>query len=62
MVNVGTFSSARTRAHFGNGFNIIDIEGSAIDVTSFEIENGKQTLMVKFDRENGIYMNRYYSL
>jgi 3',5'-cyclic AMP phosphodiesterase CpdA len=62
MVNVGTFSSSRTRAHFGNSFNILDIEGSAIKVTSFEIENGKQTLMVDFDRKNEIYMNRFYTL
>jgi 3',5'-cyclic AMP phosphodiesterase CpdA len=62
MVNTGTFSSSRTRAHFGNSFNIIDIDGSAIMVTSFDIEEQKQTLMVKFDRENEIYMNRYYTL
>ncbi len=62
MVNAGTFSSSRTRAHFGNSFNIIDVEGPAIIVTSYEIEDEKQTLMVKFDRENDVYMNRYYTL
>jgi len=62
MINAGTFSSSRTRAHFGNSFNIIDIEGQAIMITSYEIEEDKQTLMVKFDRDNNVYMNRYYSL
>lgn len=62
MVNAGTFSSSRTRAHFGNSFNIIDLEGHAITVSSYDLGEEKQTLMVKFDRENEIYMNRYYSL
>jgi 3',5'-cyclic AMP phosphodiesterase CpdA len=62
MVNTGTFSSSRTRAHFGNSFNIIDVEEDAIMITSFDIGDEKQTLMVKFDREDGIYMNRYYTL
>ena len=62
MLNAGTFSSTRTRAHFGNSFNIIDIEGHAIIVTSYTMEEEKQTLMVKFDREEEIYMNRYYTL
>lgn len=62
MINAGTFSSSRTRAHFGHSFNIIDLEGQAIMITSYAMEESKQTLMIKFDREKEIYMNRYYSL
>lgn len=61
MINAGTFSSARTRAHLGHSFNIIDLEDGLITVTSFDLEKGKEKLMVKFDRDRGIYENRYYS-
>jgi 3',5'-cyclic AMP phosphodiesterase CpdA len=60
MVNAGTFSSARTRAHFGNSFNIIDIDDGAINVSKFDIGSEKEQLMVEFDRENRHYVNRYY--
>ena len=61
MVNAGTFSSSRTRAHMGNSFNIIDIQGGAIKVTAFDIEKGKEKVMVEFHRDKNIYINRYYS-
>lgn len=60
MVNAGTFSSARTRAHLGCSFNIIDIQDKTISVTAFDIENSKEKMMVEFDRERKIYINRYY--
>jgi 3',5'-cyclic AMP phosphodiesterase CpdA len=61
MVNAGTFSSARTRAHLGHGFNIIDLEGTQITVTSYDLNKEKEKLIVEFDRDNRIYVNRYYS-
>jgi 3',5'-cyclic AMP phosphodiesterase CpdA len=61
MVNAGTFSSARTRAHLGNSFNIIDIDHGLITVTTYDIDKGKEKLMVEFDRDKNIYTNRYYS-
>lgn len=61
MVNAGTFSSARTRAHLGNSFNIIDIKGNEITVTMYDIENKKENIMVEFDREKRHYVNRYYT-
>jgi 3',5'-cyclic AMP phosphodiesterase CpdA len=61
MVNAGTFSSARTRAHFGNSFNIIDIENGALTVTMFDIDSNNQKVMVEFDRDKRHYVNRYYS-
>ncbi len=60
IVNAGTFSSARTRAHLGNNFNLIDVQEDAIKVTSYDIEKGKEKVMVEFDRANDIYINRYY--
>jgi 3',5'-cyclic AMP phosphodiesterase CpdA len=61
MVNAGTFSSARTRAHFGNSFNIIDIQDGAINVSKYDIGSEKEELMVEFDRDKRHYVNRYYS-
>jgi 3',5'-cyclic AMP phosphodiesterase CpdA len=61
FVNAGTFSSQRTRAHFGNSFNIIDITKGSITVAIFEIESGEQKVTVNFDRDNNIYQNRHYS-
>lgn len=61
MVNAGTFSSQRTRAHLGHSFNIIDIINRSITVTTLDIENGKENVMVEFDRDKNIYINRYYS-
>src|SRR4030043_999812 len=37
LVNAGTFSCNRTRAHFGNTFNIIDIDKEKIQVTVVNI-------------------------
>jgi 3',5'-cyclic AMP phosphodiesterase CpdA len=60
LVNAGTFSCNRTRAHFGNTFNIIDIENDEIEVTVVNIGKDKQKKMVKFDFEEGCCDNRYY--
>ncbi len=61
MVNAGTFSSSRTRAHFGNSFNIIDIDGETIIISTHNIQEDKARLMVKFDKDNNNYTNRYHS-
>jgi len=60
LVNSGTFSCNRTRAHFGNTFNIIDIEEEKITVTVIDIEKKKQKKMIEFDFEKGYCKNRYY--
>jgi Icc protein len=60
MVNAGTFSSSRTRAHLGNSFNIIDIMGKSIIVTIHNIESDEQKVMVEFNRDTNKYINRYY--
>jgi 3',5'-cyclic AMP phosphodiesterase CpdA len=62
MVNAGTFSSARTRAHYGNSFNIIDIEDGAVTLTTHNIESKKERKMVEFDRVKKIYNNDYCTL
>lgn len=62
LVNAGTFSCNRTRAHFGNTFNIIDIEDDKIDVTVVNIGKEKQKKMIEFDFEEGSCKNRYYDL
>lgn len=61
LVSAGTFSCNRTRAHFGNTFNIIDVKNKQIVVTVVDIEKQKQQKMVKFNPDDGCYINRYYS-
>jgi 3',5'-cyclic AMP phosphodiesterase CpdA len=59
MVNAGTFSSARTRAHYGNSFNIIDIDQDLISVSTYNIGEQKEETMVKFDRNKNQFENKY---
>jgi len=61
LVNAGTFSCNRTRAHFGNTFNIIDFKNNTIIVTVIDVEKGKQEKMVKYNPLDGCYINRYYN-
>lgn len=60
LLNAGTFSCNRTRGHFGNTFNVIDIEENAFIVTVVNIEKDKQEKMLKFDTVDCSYINRYY--
>ncbi|HWR63785.1 MAG TPA: metallophosphoesterase [Candidatus Thermoplasmatota archaeon] len=60
LVNAGTFSCNRTRAHFGNTFNIIDFKNNTIIVTVINVEKEKQEKMVKYNPRDGCYINRYY--
>lgn len=60
LVNAGTFSCNRTRAHFGNTFNIVDIEDESIEVTVVNIRKEKQKKMIRFTLEDGCCENQYY--
>ena len=60
LVNAGTFSCNRTRAHFGNTFNIIDIKNNSIVVTIVNIEKETQEKMIYFNLLDGCCINRYY--
>jgi 3',5'-cyclic AMP phosphodiesterase CpdA len=62
LVNAGTFSCNRTRAHFGNTFNIIDIGDDEIEVTVVNIRKDKSKKMIKFDLSDGCCENRYYDV
>ena len=60
LVNAGTFSCNRTRAHFGNTFNIIDLEEKNITVSVVDIGKDKQKKMIQFNLQDGFCINRYY--
>ena len=61
LVNAGTLSSNRTRAHFGNRFNLIDINNKGIIITVIDVERGKMEKMIKYNPIDGCYCNRYYT-
>jgi len=60
LVNAGTFSCNRTRAHFGNTFNIIDIDNDEIVVTVVNIRKDKKKKMIEFVLEECNCKNNYY--
>jgi 3',5'-cyclic AMP phosphodiesterase CpdA len=60
LVNAGTFSCNRTRAHFGNTFNIVDINDDKIDVTVVDIGKEKSNKMIEFNFSDGCCVNKYY--
>jgi 3',5'-cyclic AMP phosphodiesterase CpdA len=60
LVNAGTFSCNRTRARYGNTFNIINIEDDEIEVTVVNISKDKKKKMIKFDLSDGCCENKYY--
>lgn len=62
FVNAGTFSCTRTRARFGNTFNIIDINDEEIALKVVNIDKEKEKKMIKFNYCNGCCTNRYYDL
>ena len=62
LVNAGTFSCNRTRAHFGNTFNIIDIDNDEIEVSVVNIRKEKQKKMIEYNFEDGCCKNKYYDL
>jgi len=60
LVNAGTFSCTRTRAHFGNTFNIIDIDDDEIGVTVVDIGKEKEKKMIDFNIDECACKNKYY--
>jgi 3',5'-cyclic AMP phosphodiesterase CpdA len=62
LVNAGTFSCNRTRAHFGYTFNIIDIDDDEIEVTVVDIKRDKKRKMIEFNLSDGCCNNKYYDL
>lgn len=60
LLNAGTLSSNRTRAHYGNTFNIIDVEDDEIKVTVVNIGKAKEKKMIEFDLSDGCCENKYY--
>ncbi len=60
FVHAGTLSCTRTRAHYGHTFNLVDIDENGIIVTVYNAENQKEEKMIKFNQEDGCYINRYY--
>ena len=60
LVNAGTFSCNRTRAHFGNTFNIVDIDKDKIEVIVVNIRKEKEKKMIEFNLSDGCCENKYY--
>ena len=61
LVNAGTFSSNRTRAYFGNTFNIIDVDDNEVKVYKFDIRKEKTEKMIEFNPKEECYTNNYYN-
>lgn len=62
LVNAGTFSCNRTRAYYGNTFNIIDIDNDEIEVTVVNVGKDKKKKMIEFNISDGCCDNRYYDV
>ena len=60
LVNAGTFSCTRTRAHFGNTFNIIDINGTSITIKVVCVETQTENNMIHFDVTENTCSNALY--
>jgi len=60
LVNAGTFSCNRTRAYFGNTFNIINIKRDEIIVNVFNIQKEKEKKMIEYNFEEDCCKNKYY--
>lgn len=60
LINAGTFSSNRTRAFFGNTFNIIEIKDNNISVKVVDINKKSEKKMIDFNQKSNIYINKYY--
>jgi 3',5'-cyclic AMP phosphodiesterase CpdA len=60
LVNAGTFSCNRTRAHYGNTFNVVDIEDNVITINVVDIRKEQTRKMVEFNLVDGFCLNRYY--
>ncbi len=60
LVNAGTFSCNRTRAHHGYTFNVIDIDDKIVTVSIVDIKSEQTRKMVEFNLKDGYYTNQYY--
>ena len=60
LVNAGTFSCTRTRAHFGNTFNLIDIGKNKTKIYVININKMIKEKMIEFFHFDGTYENKYY--
>ena len=60
FVNAGTFSCTRTRAHFGNTFNIVEIDDDEIEVSVVDIGKDKKKKMIEFDLDSNECKNHNY--
>jgi predicted phosphodiesterase len=60
LVNAGTFSCTRTRAHFGNTFNIIDFEEKKIDIRIVNIGEETEKPLISLDIEQDCCHNALY--
>jgi 3',5'-cyclic AMP phosphodiesterase CpdA len=60
LVNAGTFSCTRTRAHFGNTFNIIDIDEKTIDISVVNVTEENEHQLIHFNRDKECYHNSLY--
>ena len=59
MISAGTLSCNRTRAHFGNTFNIIEIGNNIIEVSVMNVRTEKACRMLKYGRKPYRYENKY---
>ena len=62
LVNAGTFSCNRTRARFGNTFNVIDIDNDEIEITVVDIIKDNKRKMIKLNISDGSCKNCYYDI
>lgn len=60
LVNAGTFSCTRTRAHFGNTFNLIDIKESRITVIIVNIARKTEKTLITYDVKENTCHNVLY--
>lgn len=60
LVNAGTFSCTRTRAHFGNTFNIIDLEKNKIDIRVVNVAEETEKPLICLDLEQNSCYNALY--
>ena len=59
LVNAGTFSSTRTRARFGNTFNIVEVDGACISISVVDVDTGKKRLMLESENDKPNYKNEF---
>ena len=60
LVNAGTFSCNRTRAHFGYTFNVIDFKKDKIEVSVFDILKREMRKTISYNLTDGCCVNSHY--